>query len=141
MYDIKRHRDTDSHKKFEKESKGVQSISNLFKRSEPSCDLTSQTTAAEVIMTDLIVNLNLPITAADKITKAVKKAFPDSKIAKEYQCGRSKSTAMIKCLAELTKEDLTVKMKEGPFTLSTDGSNDKKINSFLLSSPCQLPME
>ena len=66
MYDIKRHRGTDTHKKLEKESKGMQSIASAFKKPGDLCDLSTQTTAAEAVMTDLIVNLNLPITAADK---------------------------------------------------------------------------
>ena len=34
-------------------------------------------TKAEAMFTDLIVDLNLPLSAVDTITKTVKKAFPD----------------------------------------------------------------
>ena len=51
--------------------------------------------------------------------------FPDSKIAKSFQCARSKGTAIAKEMSALTTLRLVERMKSQPFTISTDGSNDK----------------
>ena len=52
-------------------------------------------TKAEAKFADFIVDLNLPLSAADTITKTMKKALPDSEIARGYKCSRSKTTAMV----------------------------------------------
>lgn len=51
--------------------------------------------------------------------------FPDSKIATNFKCGRSKGTAIAKEIAAKTTLDLADRMKRLPFTISTDGSNDR----------------
>ena len=76
-------------------------------------------------MVDLAIELNLPLAAMDKITKGVKAMFHDSKIAKDFQCSRSKSTAIVKEMAATTTLQLAERMQKMPFTISTDGSNDR----------------
>lgn len=51
--------------------------------------------------------------------------FPDSKIAKDYKCARSKGTAIVKEMSAKITLSLGERMKRLPFTISTDGSNDK----------------
>lgn len=46
------------------------------------------------------------------------------------QCGRQKATAVIKDLAVLSQKSLTDRMLSGPFTISTDGSNDAVSKQF-----------
>ena len=53
-------------------------------------------TRAEATMAQLIAEMNLPLSAADAFTKAVKVMFPDSKIAQKYKSGRNKTTCFIK---------------------------------------------
>ena len=130
LYDIKRHRETASHVNLEKKAKGSQSISNLFSSQPEVSQISTQIIKAEAMMTDFIIDLNLPITAADRLNKILKKAFPDSKIAAGYECGRSKTTAMIKCLADFAKEDIIDAMKARPYSISTDGSNDQQNKQF-----------
>ena len=50
--------------------------------------------------------------------------FPDSKIAQEYSCGRSKSTSLISELAEMKQEDIVQIVKTSAYSIATDGSND-----------------
>lgn len=52
--------------------------------------------------------------------------FPDSKIAKDFHSGRSKTTAVIKEMAAQQKSTLRERMRATPFTVSTDGSNDTR---------------
>lgn len=61
---------------------------------------------AEVMLLDLATELNLPFSALDKLTKAVKIMFPDSELAKQFQCGRSKGTAIVKEIGATTSMKL-----------------------------------
>ena len=46
------------------------------------------------------------------------------------KCGRNKATAIIYDLADITKKSLAERMRTGPFTISTDGSNDDVSKQF-----------
>jgi hypothetical protein len=90
-----------------------------------------KTLKAEVMFTELVAKLNLPLTVSDAITKTCKAAFPDSKIAQNYACGRSKATSILKALSTEIKNDLVDIVKMNPFCLSNnDGSNDKRDKQF-----------
>lgn len=128
-YDIQRHVTSNTHINKAKAAKSNKSISDMFSQhTMPEAGM--QVIKAETLMTDLIVDLNLPITAADRFNKVLKKAFPDSKIAQNYECGRSKTTAIIKCMATHSEDKLVSKMRSGPYSFSTDGSNDQKNKQF-----------
>ena len=62
-------------------------------------------TRAEVMLTETLVKLNVPLSAADTLEKVVKIAFPDSAIAKNYSCARNK-TEIVNQLA--TSEKMVV---------------------------------
>ena len=62
--------------------------------------------------------------SADRWNAAFKKMFPDSKIAKKFQCSRSKTTVILKEICNMTQKDLVRHIKNSPFTISTDGSID-----------------
>ena len=81
-------------------------------------------TKAETIMSGMLAEMNIPMNTADTFTRAVKVMFPDSEIARKFQCGRSKATALVKELSHTAREDLLTSMQMMPFTVSTDGSND-----------------
>ena len=49
----------------------------------------------EVKFTDLVVQFNQPKSAANTITKVVKKALLDSKIVKSYECSWSETTSLM----------------------------------------------
>lgn len=53
-----------------------------------------------------------------------------------FQCGRNKTTCLVKELAKNQQATLVEKMKTGPFSLSTDGSNDEKSKPFPLVVRC-----
>ena len=86
--------------------------------------LKEDTIRAEVMMVELLTELNLSMNAATTLTASFKKMFPDSVIAQRFQCSRTKTTAIVKDLALKHKELLHQRMKSGPFSLATDGSND-----------------
>ncbi len=55
-----------------------------------------KTTAAEVYFVSFIAEHNLPFLTADHFIKLCKKMFPDSNIAQEFACRRTKTTAIVK---------------------------------------------
>ncbi|XP_064648741.1 uncharacterized protein LOC135500955 [Lineus longissimus] len=127
-YDIERHQKGKKHTDMMKAAKNTHNVGDFFHQRNEALDL--QVVKAETIMTEFIVKMNLPLTAADEFTKVVKEAFPDSKIAKLYGCGRSKTTAIVKHMAAEIKDEMKEKMKTGAFSIATDGSNDQKEKQF-----------
>jgi hypothetical protein len=79
---------------------------------------------AEVMLVDIITELSLPISTLDTFSKVFKIMFSDSDIAKQFHCGRSKGTAIVKEIAANTTLKLAERMRNCPFTVSTDISND-----------------
>ena len=56
--------------------------------------LEDQVTTAEIYFSTFIAEHNMAFLAADHFTKLCKIMFPDSKIAEEFACGRTKTTAI-----------------------------------------------
>ena len=130
--DCRRHVESAKHKQYAVAQKNSQSIAKMFSKPANEEEHRLKVVRAEATMASLIAELNLPMTAADKITVSVKKMFPDSKIAADFHSGRSKTTAMIKELAKQHKQELKARMQQTPFTISTDGSNDAGAKQFPL---------
>ena len=101
-----------------------QTLSNLFKN--PAQDkIKDDVTKAELLFTNFLIEHNLPLATADHAGPLFRKMFPDSKIAEKYACARTKTTALNNMLADENTKNLVEKLKLQPFSLSTDGSNDK----------------
>ena len=132
-HDIEKHEATDKHVKNARLSKQTTLITSMCAKPDLAKDrLDMDVMRAEATFAILIAKLNLPISSADSFTSALKSSVTDSKIISKYQCGRSKTTAIINKLARDTKDILIKQMKTGPFSLSTDGSNDDKSKQFPL---------
>ena len=124
-FDITSHIASAKHKKCGECSKQI-SISSMFAAKGASAEdgHTNKVTYAEALMVDFIAQHNLSLSVANSLPELIKSMCPDSSIAKDLKCARSKSTAMTKELSKVVKESLVDRMKKGPFTISTDGSND-----------------
>ena len=76
-------------------------------------------------MTATMVKHNVPVAFAEHLSPLFMEMFPDSEIAKGYDCGKTKTTCILNralkphCLSELIEH-----MKSRPFSISSDGSND-----------------
>ena len=88
----------------------------------------------------MVIESNLPLSVMDKFTKVVKIAFPDSEIASKFHCGRSKASCLVdlKESAAIHVVQLADRMKVGPFTVSTDESNDRGSTKLLSFHLCGL---
>ncbi|XP_067294047.1 protein FAM200A-like [Pseudorasbora parva] len=76
-------------------------------------------------MTATLVQHNVPLALTDHLGPLLKECFKDSKTAQEYKCARTKSSCIVnEALAPHFMSELVIQMREGPYTLITDGSND-----------------
>ena len=109
-------------------SKGVslqntQKLSNFFATSN-TAESDMDVIRAETLFAHFLVEHNIPISAADHAGSLFRKMFPGSAIAKEYASGRTKTTEIIKTCSRESAIDLAKRMKEGPFIVGTDGSQE-----------------
>lgn len=51
-------------------------------------------------MFQFLVEKNIPLAVSDGFGDILRKMCPDSAIAKKYGCARTKTTAIVKCMAE-----------------------------------------
>ena len=80
-------------------------------------------------MAATLVQHNVPLAVADHLGPLLKECFKDSKTAQEYRCARTKTSCIVsEALAPHFMKELGVQMREGPYTLITDGSNDTGIS-------------
>ena len=90
---------------------------NLCKSLEQYVKITPEAqkvTEAECLMTNFIVEHNLPISVADHMSDLIKRMCPDSKIAKQYQCKRTKTTHIVHAMAEDVISSISSDIKNGP---------------------------
>ncbi len=79
---------------------------------------------AEVKMALMIVHHNTFFNLSDHLTQIIKKEFQGSTAAEEYACGRTKTSAIVNCMGDEFKKELVNDMKNSPFSIMIDGSND-----------------
>ena len=83
-----------------------------------------QTIRAEVKICTMLAQRNIPLAFADYLSPMIREVF-DGQVAKGYSCARTKSTAILNyAVAPALKEDLVSAMKNSPFSILIDGSND-----------------
>ena len=79
---------------------------------------------SEVLMVNILLEHNLPMAVADHLSDLVKKAFPDSQLAKGFACKCTKSTQVAFELGLNSQRVISQKLQHTPFTITTDGSSD-----------------
>ncbi|KAJ8333719.1 hypothetical protein SKAU_G00410380 [Synaphobranchus kaupii] len=82
-------------------------------------------------MAMLVAKQNVPFSFNDDFNKSVKDMFPDSNIAKQYSCGRTKATQIVKgAIAPALNKEVVQLCQNQPFGLlcdeSTSRSTDKE---------------
>ena len=75
--------------------------------------------------TNFLIQHNLPISTSDHMGPLLRAMFPDSEIAKNYGCGRTKISAIMnKALGPHCHEYVVNHIRTHPFSLGIDGSSD-----------------
>ena len=81
---------------------------------------------AELFFTSFIVEHNLCFASSDHFTKLYKVMCPDSQIAKNFSCSRTKTKAIVThALAPATNSLVSEAYATGPFSILCDEGNDK----------------
>ena len=80
---------------------------------------------AEVYFATFIAEHNIAFLVADHLTKLTMMMFPDSKIAQDFSCSRTKTTAVVRyALAPMLNAKVVEECQSMPFTILCDGGND-----------------
>jgi len=79
---------------------------------------------AETLFAEFLVEHNLPLACSDHAGKLFRKMFPDSAVAAKYGSARTKTACIVESLADFDAKRIVCAMKNGPFAMATDGSND-----------------
>ena len=104
-------------------SSSTRSIQSFFRP-----QVLSSVIKAEALWTTFVVEHNLAFNASDHATKLFLQMFPNSKVAKKFACGRTKTAAIItEALAPHCCDQMLENLnKNCHFSLMMDESNDKK---------------
>ena len=120
--DIFKHVKTPKHERNLECLRGVAKIETFVK---PPTANEIDVINAECLMTNFIIEHNLPVTVSDHMSDLIKLMCPDSKIAKDYRCKRTKTTHIMHAMASDVIEKLHSSIKNEPYSISTDGSESK----------------
>ena len=137
-------------KKHTGNAKSLESSSSI-KQYTGAVPLKQDVMEAEMKFTSFLVEHNCPLAAADHAGKLFRSMFSSSshnsprEIINNYACGRTKTTAVVKELARQETHSLISQMKSAPFSIGTDGSNDKSDKLFpiivRMEKDCQVVTE
>ena len=121
LYDVKRHATRINHVKAEQASKTSKSMDSFVENKK-----LSKVILAETLFSNFIAEHNLAFSLADHFTKLVPKMFPDSQIASEFACGRTKCTQIVKRAIAPAIESTVVELcKNHHFSVLCDESTDR----------------
>ena len=122
--DVGQHIKTKAHEKNTTTVRATKSISSFFSsaNSDESKKRSEQLMTAELMMAQFIVEHNLPISAADHVTHLFPAMLPDSKIASQFACKRTKTTHLIHEIAGEQVSNIRHILTGTVFSIATDGS-------------------
>lgn len=115
--DCRRYVNCKTHQDYLKLQTGNTTVTKFF----PTAIESSEQRVAEVLFSNFIIEHNLPFSVSDHAAPM----FPDSDIAKQYPCRRTKTAAIVNCIGKNASETISESLRNASFALSTDGSNDK----------------
>ncbi|KAG5895140.1 hypothetical protein JTB14_008574 [Gonioctena quinquepunctata] len=90
MASLKEHTACAKHKKNMIGFTGSSKIDNLFKNSSVSDRMKE----AEIKIVSVLMEHNVPFLVMDHLSDVIKDTFPDSEIARQFSCKRTKSSAI-----------------------------------------------
>lgn len=119
--DILRHGKTEKHTSLLKTVKGNRDMRDMMKDQSHFYSVKN----AEIILAAAITELNISFNSMDKLSPLFTKMFPDSKIAKDFSCKRTKTTLIVKeNLGKHFQEELFTLLQRCFFSLIMDETTD-----------------
>ena len=86
--------------------------------------MSLQIKRAEVKMSVLLAQHNVPLALADHLSPLIRDVF-DGEVAQGYACAKTKTTCILNgAVAPQLRDELVSLMQNTPYSLSVDGSND-----------------
>ena len=123
--DVIRHSKTKVHRYIVVQIKAQQSL-NFSTSADVSTSL--KTIDSELKMAVLRASSSIPLAFHDKFSPALRSCFGDSTVGKKYHSASTNATCMLNmAVAPFLINKLVDTMRNHPFSLSTDGSNDSGI--------------
>ena len=125
VHQIKRHCANKKHCSRVQEVSSQPTISTAECSQAEATKLSDQVCCAELCFARFVVEHNMPFAVADHFNCLVPVMFPDSKIAAEFACARTKIAALIThALAPAANEPVLTALLTQPFTILCNGGND-----------------
>ena len=125
VHQVKRHCSVKKHVSKLKELRSQPTIQASLASHQSTQRFHDQVTCAELYFARFVTEHNLPFAVADHFNKLCSVMFPDSKIASEFACARTKTAALVThALAPAINEPIIKACQEQPFTILCDGGND-----------------
>ena len=132
VHQIKRHC---SNKKHSSRSSSQPTIAKAVDTQSNKKKLCDQVFHAELCFARFLTEHNLPFAVADHFNSLVPVMFPDSKIAADFSCARTKTAALIThALAPAADEHAVNALLKQPFTILCNGGNDNFEKKYLCGS-------
>ena len=115
--------DLKKHTRLQKSQNTTAPVTNLLTVNADTEDVIR----SETLLTNFVAEHNLPFAVADHFIRLCKQMFPDSKIAKKFSCGQTKTTMIVKnAIAPALEEELVKQCKTGPFSFGSNDTNQQK---------------
>ena len=83
-------------------------------------------------MLAMLVHHNTFFNLSDHMMQDKNTEFKGSTDAENFSCGGTKTSAIINCIGNFLQEQLIQDMKNWPFSIMVDGSNDTGLEKMLL---------
>lgn len=118
--DILKHKSTITHGRNQSASSSQSTVSTFFSKTDEDMDVIN----AETLFVGFLTEHNIPLAVSDHAGALFKRMFPDSKIAKKYSCGRTKTSCIVKEMAKVSSTEVANNLRIAPYSAATDGSSD-----------------
>jgi hypothetical protein len=127
FHDVSRHINGAGHQKRFKDAHGTSNVKDLLGQSSSSqLSHARKVMTAEIMMSNFIAMHNLPFLAADHLSSLFSSMFPDSTIASDFSCKRTKTKSIIcEVLDPYHKRPVVQNVLNSPFSVLIDESNEK----------------
>ena len=114
-FDIQRHVQRSKHKSKVQCLEGVSKIDTFVHIPSSTSDVIS----SECTFANFLVEHNIPVNVSDHFTELIKVICPDSKIAKSWQCKRTKTSHIMHEMSREVIKSLEKTLKTEPFSISS----------------------
>ena len=123
LKDIKEHCNKPSHRQADASWRKQTRLSSLY-RGDTEDVFRNKVLNTEVMVTNFIVQHNLPIATADHFAQLFKNVFPDRKLLHHTQVPKKTFAIINKAFEPYCHSFLVDYSKSNPFSVGHDGSND-----------------